>query len=175
MNINYYDEQVKLNRYKKSLSDTLWANFPSKVNKNVRVITAYNPVVLEHNLNYYGIFIKQEFSDSKEFFNTQKRLEDKGIITEKLRELDGNNSKVLMHIRDIKGDLSGTELSKKVKYIIPNFKEEFSPVKDLISGNSSVVVLDTELLTDELKEHGLSKGLFVDSLNKKIIYWIIQW
>ena len=65
-NMDYYDEQLNLSRMKDSVTDSLWGEFPEKIDSSTRVISTYNPAVLKNVLNYYGISIEQ-FSFSRRF------------------------------------------------------------------------------------------------------------
>lgn len=90
-NLDYYDEQLKLSRTKKNLGDSIWVGFPEKVDSNVRVITSYNPIVLKHNLNYYGIFIR-EVASPKYFTNKINTLLSQKVFQGNVGQVIENDS-----------------------------------------------------------------------------------
>ncbi len=179
--LDIYDEQRDLNRISGYFPDSLWTGFPNIVNENTRVIQAYNPAVLKHNLNYYGIFILEYSNEIRDFISENDYSQNiLGLVN-----IDNSLGKEDFAEFSIKGSNKDHPISQATK-VYPNFREQYSPViKHLDPLSWNLVYVETsigETFENEYIEysksaniHGVSKGMFVNSSMDSVIYWLMAW
>jgi len=183
--LDFHDEQMKLNRFKRIFNDSLWIGFPEKVNSSTRVLFAYNPAVLKHNMNYYGIFIEVNCTESESYQDLVLDLKEQAIkiysITDIIeKKISENTSTIKLKNRGVKDDAVDG-----IDYVIPDIEEQLSPLKDKYTNGSQLYLFDTSFglfneneylkYSKTFSENGISRGVLLDYKGLRIIYWIILW
>lgn len=182
-NMDYYDEQLNLSRMKDSVTDSLWGEFPEKIDSSTRVISTYNPAVLKNVLNYYGISIKQSLSP-EDFRTKINFFKEKSIFQKSLQEIKKQNNESVF-LFDIKKNYNNDSISNEIKYIIPSYKCQYNFFNGLVNDSSQLIVLNSEFgifndneyleYSKTFSRHGFSKGLYYDTNKFEIFYWLILW
>lgn len=178
LNWKYYDEQLKLSRIKNSVNDSLWNYFPDNINSSTRVITAYNPSVLNNIFNYYGISIRQNLT-TKDFKSKIKQLKKHAIF-----EFDEKESRSLVNNQvfffDAKTNYSPSDVQCGIKFIVPNNLCEYNIFEGQVSSDANLIVLDSNFglynsneflkFSNSLHDHGVSRGVYYIN-DKNVIYY----
>ena len=175
-----YGEQRMLNNFKSSFNDSIWKGLPERVDRRISVLDAYYPAALEFNVNYYGIFILENFEDNSGKAIIRKNSQSDATLL-KVDNIKSQGSISMFSFKGKNNDITSSNIS-----IIPDFQEKYSPLKDYINTDKwKVSIIDTYfgniLDNDGLKysnstnKHGISKGFFINSRADSIIYWIIGW
>lgn len=182
-NLNYYDEQLNLSRFKNCLDDSLWVDFPNRINSDTRLIMAYNPVVLENIFNYYSISIRQNISPI-EFDNKIIELKKHAALEIREKERKNGVNKGVFFF-DLKTNYSLSDIPSGVKYIVPSSLCDYDIFEGQVPADANLIVLETKFgLYNEneslkfsklFREHGMSRGVYYIEDKKIIFYWLILW